>query len=45
MRLYNSNGEKGDIFLSNADCAEDFDISEVGHIEPGDVMVIDQEGK
>jgi hypothetical protein len=35
----------GDFFLNNADCAEDFDISETGSIEPEDVMVIDQEGK
>jgi hypothetical protein len=39
------NGDKGDIFLSNADCAEEFDISERGETEPGTVMVLDQEGK
>jgi hypothetical protein len=38
------NGQKGDIFLSNADCAEEFDISE-SEIEPGTVMVLSQEGK
>jgi hypothetical protein len=34
----------GDIFLSNADCAEDFDISTLQIVEPGTVMVIDSEG-
>ncbi len=35
----------GDIVLTNgADCAEDFDISGAAKIEPGTVMVIDQEG-
>jgi hypothetical protein len=38
-------GSNGDIFLSNADCAEDFDVSDSGEIEPGTVMVINQEGK
>ena len=38
-------GAQGDIFLNNADCAEDFDISESREIEPGTVMVIDQGGK
>jgi hypothetical protein len=38
-------GQAGDIFLQNADCAEEFDISEVDEIEPGTVMVLDQEGK
>lgn len=33
-----------DIFLSNADCAEDFDLARTGAIEPGTVMVIDQDG-
>ena len=36
---------KGDILLNNADCAEDFDIADSESIEPGTVMVIDQEGK
>jgi hypothetical protein len=31
--------------LNNADCAEDFDIFESEEVEPGDVMVIDQESK
>ena len=34
----------GDIRLMNADCAEDFDISCAEQIDPGSVMVIDQEG-
>jgi hypothetical protein len=38
---------RGDIRLSNADCAEDFDISaeeSAENIEPGTVMVIDEGG-
>lgn len=38
-------GAKGDIILGNADCAEDFDMSQSLTIEPGTVLVIDQEGK
>lgn len=34
----------GNILLPHADCAEDFDIVEADTIEPGTVMVIDQEG-
>ena len=34
-----------DIFLTNADCAEDFDISNSATVEPGTVMVINQEGE
>lgn len=37
--------DEGDIILNNADCAEDFDISESEDIEPGTVMVIEEEGK
>src|SRR6266567_6960366 len=33
----------GDIILSNADCAEDFEIA-VSEADPGTVMVIDSEG-
>lgn len=33
-----------DIILKNADCAEDFEMSGAAPIEPGTVMVIDQEG-
>ena len=38
-------GERGDIMLNNADCAEDFDILESEEIQPGTVMVIENEGK
>jgi len=33
-----------DVILGGADCAEDFDISEAEQVEPGTVMVIDEEG-
>jgi hypothetical protein len=33
-----------DIVLANADCAEDFDISQMAGAEPGTVMVLGQEG-
>src|SRR5262249_31038461 len=32
----------GDIRLTNADCAEDFDVLEAEQVEPGTVMVIDE---
>jgi len=35
----------GDIRLTNADCAEDFDIDETQPIEPGTVMVVGEEGR
>jgi hypothetical protein len=35
----------GDISLTNADCAEDFNVSTSEFIEPGTVMVIDDSGK
>ena len=38
-------GAAGDILLSNADCAEEFDVSGTEEVEPGTVMVIDQEDK
>jgi hypothetical protein len=38
-------GSTGDIVLNNADCAEDFDISDAVHVDPGTVVVIDPEGK
>ena len=38
-------GDKGDIVLGNADCAEDFDISDPLDIEPGTVVVLDEKGK
>jgi hypothetical protein len=34
----------GDITLTNADCAEDFDIADADSIEPGTVMVLGDEG-
>ncbi len=34
----------GDIRLMNADCAEDFDIAGIETVEPGTVMVLEQEG-
>jgi hypothetical protein len=35
----------GDIRLTNADCAEDFDICDPDQIEPGTVMVLGADGK
>jgi len=37
--------EEQDIKLLGADCAEDFDLSKSDEIEPGTVLVIDQESK
>jgi hypothetical protein len=34
----------GDIRLTNADCAEDFDIAGPGLVDPGTVMVLGEEG-
>lgn len=34
----------GDVVLTGADCAEEFDTAETVNIEPGTVMVIDQDG-
>lgn len=34
----------GDIRLTNADCAEDFNIADGDHVEPGTVMVLGDEG-
>jgi hypothetical protein len=34
----------GDIRLTNADCAEDFDVIETAQVEPGTVMVLGEEG-
>ncbi len=39
------NGQKGDIILQNADCAEDFDICREEKVESGMVMVIGEKGK
>jgi hypothetical protein len=40
-------GSQGDITLSNADCAEDFDVDvdRAGEIEPGCVVVVDDDGR
>ncbi|HKU88937.1 MAG TPA: hypothetical protein VJP84_04050 [Steroidobacteraceae bacterium] len=37
-------GVGGDILLANADCAEDFDVIDLGLAEPGSVMVIGDDG-
>jgi len=34
----------GDIRLTNADCAEDFNVAGMDKVEPGTVMVLDNEG-
>jgi len=36
-------GASGDILLNNADCAEDFNVLESEEIEPGAVLVVEQE--
>lgn len=38
-------GQAGDIILSNADCAEEFDIAPDEQIEPGMVMVFDENAR
>jgi hypothetical protein len=38
-------GETGDILLLNADCAEEFVVSDDGEVEPGTVMVIEGEDR
>jgi hypothetical protein len=38
-------GDSGDIILENADCAEEFDVSEGEEIQAGSVMVFDRGGK
>jgi hypothetical protein len=37
-------GASGDIVLANADCAEEFAVSDCANVEPGAVVVIDDEG-
>jgi hypothetical protein len=37
--------QAGDIILENADCAEDFDVSDCGTADPGSVMVLGDDGK
>ena len=38
-------GSDGDIRLSNADCAEEFDLDDSAHCEPGTVMIINRSGR
>jgi hypothetical protein len=35
----------GDVILTNADCAEDFDVADAAVVDPGTVMVLGDEGK
>jgi hypothetical protein len=47
MKIVNATGNievSSDVILTGADCAEDFDISTAQAVEPGTVMVIDQDG-
>jgi hypothetical protein len=44
LRVTGTIAAAGDIQLTNADCAEDFDIAATEHIEPGTVMVLGQDG-
>ena len=37
-------GDTGDVVLTGADCAEDFDVSGDESVESGTVVVIDEEG-
>ena len=34
----------GDVILTGADCAEEFEVAEAAEIEPGTVVVLDQDG-
>ena len=38
------NGSSGDILLRNADCAEEFDVADVGEVEAGSVVVLGENG-
>ena len=38
------NGSNGDIILSNADCAEDFDVAAAAALDAGTVVAIDENG-
>jgi hypothetical protein len=47
LKIVNSSGNvevRGDIQLTNADCAEDFDIGDANLVESGTVMVLGNEG-
>ena len=35
----------GDILLAGADCAEHFDVADTDVLEPGTVVVIDEDGR
>lgn len=37
-------GQAGDIILKNADCAEDFDVAAGEALEPGTVVMVDEDG-
>lgn len=38
-------GNAGDVILQNADCAEDFEVFEAEHVDPGTVMALNNDGK
>jgi hypothetical protein len=38
-------GDKGDIQLQNSDCAEEFDVADGQQVDPGTVVVLDDEGR
>ena len=38
-------GDTGDIKLSGGDCAEEFDVADTENVDPGTVLVIDDESK
>ncbi len=38
-------GQRGDVVLNQADCAEEFDVSQDTSVEPGTVVVFDEEGQ
>jgi hypothetical protein len=38
-------GQSGDIVLQNADCAEDFEVAEGEALEPGTVVVLDDDAR
>lgn len=44
-RTIHLDAQAGDIILENADCAEEFDIAAVAALEPGTVVVLDDDGK
>jgi hypothetical protein len=44
LEVNGSLGVSGDILLTGADCAEEFDIAEAAEIESGTVVILDQDG-